>query len=185
MQDKEQQRYESTDRHAGKQQRPLRGFEGTQPSFAHHISHHCRYALHFCLPGKRNLIDDCLRRCGDTLCDADHEIFDFRAAVARCRPLWITAGLSMTEPRLRLRRVFNWQCAHPGIPGFQVIDWHRSLNRIARDSGRPAGRGDEFDDASKDEDRNGSNRECPAHEKLLSGCPSPHTTHRTGRAQTL
>lgn len=59
--------------HAGQKKRPLRGLECTQPTLAHDVRHHCRYALHFCLHGKEILLKLYLRLCRDPRCDADHE----------------------------------------------------------------------------------------------------------------
>jgi len=47
-----------TKNHAGQKERPLRGLERTQSSLAHNVRHHCRYALHFCLHGKRDLVEN-------------------------------------------------------------------------------------------------------------------------------
>lgn len=46
-----------TKRHTGQKERPLRWLECTQPSLAHDVRHHCRYALHFCLHGKRDFVE--------------------------------------------------------------------------------------------------------------------------------
>ena len=44
-------------RYAGQKERPLRGLERAQSSLAHNVRHHCRYALHFCLHGKRYFVE--------------------------------------------------------------------------------------------------------------------------------
>jgi hypothetical protein len=53
----EKKRRDPTKRHADQKERPLSGIKRTQPSLAHHVRHHCRYALHFCLHGKRHFVE--------------------------------------------------------------------------------------------------------------------------------
>lgn len=84
-------------RHAGQKKRPLRGLECTEPTLAHDVRHHCRYALHFCLHGKRHLLKLYLRRCRDPRCDADHKsLIQTGQVAAERRPLWKTAGCPLT-----------------------------------------------------------------------------------------
>ncbi len=62
-----------TKRHTDQKERPLRRLKRTQSSLAHNVRHHCRYALHFCLHGKRDFVEIVSTPMPCPRCDADHE----------------------------------------------------------------------------------------------------------------